>query len=93
MVLVAGFSEPIGYDEIKSFLDAPVEFEKIKTHTNKFSAIHSDNDPYVPLEQGETFKQKLNAELTVLEGMKHFSGKEGITELPQALDAILKFAK
>jgi hypothetical protein len=92
-VLVAGFSDDLGYKELSNFFMGSIEWKKIRTHCKKFIAIHSDNDPYVPLKYGNIFKEKLNAELVVEHDMKHFSGNDGITQLPVALDYVLKISQ
>lgn len=100
VVLVAGFTDmdiTVGEDEnineIKSFFGTSVDFEKIKAHCEKFIAIHSNNDPYVPLRYGDIFKEKLNAEVIVKQNMSHFSGDDNINELPCALEAVLKISE
>jgi len=93
-VLVAGFTDDLGYEELKNYFETPIDFEAIKSHCPKFVAIHSDNDPYVNLKHADIFKEKLNAEIIVKKGMGHFSGEiedeEACTELPDALDAVLR---
>src|SRR5258708_3558634 len=42
--------------------NTPIDWEKIKIHCNKFLALFSDNDPFVPLENIDIFKKNLNAE-------------------------------
>lgn len=91
-VFVAGFSDNLGIEQIKSFFIEPIDWNKIKPNCKKFVAIHSDNDPYVPLKYGDIFKEKLNAELVIEHNMKHFSGDDGITELPIALEKILEIS-
>lgn len=97
VVLVAGFGQDLEYEdykgELSSFFTQPVNEQEIRKHCNKFVAIHSDNDPYVPLKHADIFKEKLGAEIIVQKGMKHFSGDDGITELPIVLDSVLKLIK
>lgn len=91
-VLVAGFTDDLGYEELKNFFETPIDFEKIKTKANHLVAIHSDNDPYVPLKHGDIFKEKLGAEVIIKHEMGHFSGPadrtESITSLPEVAEAI-----
>jgi len=89
VILVAGFTDDLGYKELSSFFQEPIDFPKIKSRCQKFIAIHSDNDPYVALSYGDIFKEKLNAELIVQHNMKHFSGDDNIVELPVVLSTIL----
>jgi len=88
-VLVAGFTDDLGYKELSSFFEAPVDFSKVKSRARAFVAIHSDDDPYVALSYGDVFKEKLGAKLIISHNMKHFSGDDNIFELPVALEAVL----
>ena len=91
-VLVAGFTSNLGFEELNSFFKKPIAWEKIKSHCPRFTAVHSDNDPYVSVHYGEFFKEKLGAEVVIEHAKKHFSGDDGITELPSVLDAVLKLS-
>ncbi len=93
VVLVAGFTSNLGYDELDSFFRTKIDWNKIKSHGAKFTAIFSDNDPYVSLHYSEFFDQFLGAEIIVEHNMKHFSGGDGVAELPVALEAVLKIAE
>lgn len=95
-VLVAGFGADLNYfnydHQLASFFNATVNWAKIKSSCPKFIAIHSSNDPYVSLENSELFKQMLNAKTLVAPDMKHFSGDDGIKNLPIVYDSILKLS-
>lgn len=97
VVLAAGFTDDLGYKELKNFFQTPIDFEKIKSHCENFVAIHSDNDPYVPLKHGDIFKEKLNAKLIVKHNMDHFSEnektKKTCTELPEVVEEVLRITK
>lgn len=96
-VFVAGFTDDLGYRELENFFETPLHFEKIRKNANHFVLIHSDDDPYVPLRQGEILKEKLEGELIVKRGMKHFIGamdqKGSCTALPEVTEAIVKMAR
>jgi predicted alpha/beta hydrolase family esterase len=89
-VLVAGFTSNLGYNELDTFFQTKIDWDKIKSHCKKFIAIHSSNDPYVSLHYADFFSNNLNAEIIVEQNMNHFSGDDGINELPSALKAVLK---
>lgn len=91
-VLVAGFPEPIAYDELNSFFSKPLDYEKIKSSANAFIAIHSSNDPYIPLKNGVILQDTLGAKLIVIENAGHLNTSYGFTELPAAFDALLRIA-
>ncbi|MDP2945996.1 MAG: alpha/beta hydrolase [bacterium] len=77
----------------KPWLETPLNWDKIKSRANKFVAIFSDNDEMVPLSDSEVFKEKLNAKIIVEHQKGHFSGSDGIKELPSALSAIIDILK
>lgn len=76
----------------KHWLTTPISLEKVKSHLPKSVAIFSDDDPWVPLDNQEDFRDKLGSKIIILSNKKHFSGSEGIMELPEALDAILSIS-
>ncbi len=76
----------------KPWLKTPLDWNKIKSHSNKFICIFSDNDPLVPISDAEIFKSELGAKIIIEHGKEHFSGDSGIKELPSALDSILKMS-
>ena len=77
----------------KPWLETPIDWEKAKSHTANFTAIFSDNDPFVPVADAGVFREKLGAEVITEKGKGHFSGSDGVTELPSALEAILNFTE
>lgn len=91
-VFVAGFTDDLGFKELSSFFVTKIDFPKIKKHCQKFIALHSDNDPYVSLKYGNIFKEKLNGELIIEHNKKHFSGDDGILNLPSALSSVVELA-
>ena len=93
IILIAGFTSNLGYEELGSFFTKAINWDKIKSHCRKFVAIHSDNDPYVPLHYGDLFKERLNANILIEHDMKHFSGDDGITKLPTLLNKLLDMSK
>lgn len=50
-----------------------LDFGKIKKQAKRFIFVHSDDDPYCPLAHAEYLAEKLNGELIVKKGQKHFS--------------------
>ncbi len=88
-LLIAGFCEDLGIDEVRNFVAKPFEWEKIKAGCRGFVAIHSDNDHYIALKHGYVFREKLGTELVIEHSMGHFSNAE---KLPSALNSVLKLA-
>ncbi len=89
-VLVSGFPEAIGFNELASFFATPLAYGKVKNSVNKIIAINSDNDPYVPLRNGEIIRDKLGVELIVVNGGGHLNLDNGYAQMPIALEALLK---
>ncbi len=90
--MVAGFPEPIGYEEINTFFAKPLDYQRVKKAGGKIIAIHSGNDPYVPLKNGEILKEKIGARLIIIPNAGHLNAEDGFTELPYALEAVLEIA-
>ena len=99
-VFVAGFfkrltgveNEPGAEETVKHWLEAPLDFEKVKSHLPKSVAIFSDNDPYVPLDNQDDFKSKLGSKIIIEHNMGHFNASAGITQLPIALKSVLEIS-
>lgn len=77
----------------KPWLETPLEWRKIKVRTSDVVAVMSDNDPYVGVGDGDTLKEKLGAKVIVEHDKGHFSGEDGVTELPVVREWILKMSK
>lgn len=72
-VLVGAFKDDLGWESLSELFDPPLDFERIKKHCHNFEFIHSDDDPYCPLEHAEYLSKQLDGTLQVLPGQKHFS--------------------
>ncbi|MEX2028192.1 MAG: alpha/beta hydrolase [Candidatus Curtissbacteria bacterium] len=100
-VFVAGFfkrltgleDDPEVQETDHHWLDAPIDLEKVRKHLPKSVAIFSDNDPWVPLDNQDDFKEKLGSKIVVEHAMKHFSGDDGVNKLPIALKSLLEITK
>ncbi len=92
-ILVSGPSEKNNDRKIDGFLDKNFDFEKIKSNCKKFTVIHGDNDPNVPLNNAKFLSQNLNGELIVVENGGHLNGSAGWFKLPQCLEALNKMMK
>lgn len=77
----------------KPWLETPIDFEKVKKHTSNFSAIFSDDDDVVPLENKTFFEERLGAQTIIEHGKGHFSGSDEVRELPSALEHLLAVAE
>ena len=77
----------------KPWLETEINFDKVRKHTHKFVEIMSDNDEYVSLTDAELFERKLNAKVIIERNMGHFSGEDGVKELPVVLNKLLEISK
>lgn len=71
--LVGSFKNDLGWDSLKQLFTKPFDFDKIKKKSRLWYFIHSDNDPYCPLEHAEYLHQQIGGDLIVLRAQKHFS--------------------
>ena len=71
--LVGAFKDNLNWDSLSGLFEEPFNFAKIKNKAKRFVFIHSDNDPYCPLEHAEYLAKELDGELVIKEGQKHFS--------------------
>lgn len=72
----------------KLFPDAGFDFELIKSKADKLAFLHSNDDPYCPLEQAQYLADELDAPITVLHGAGHIS--RGFKEKPEIWDTIYR---
>ncbi|MBW7944109.1 serine hydrolase family protein [Patescibacteria group bacterium] len=71
--LVGSFKDDLGWEKLTELFARPFDFEKIKKKSKSFYFIHSDNDPYCPLDHARYLHTQLGGELIVLPGQQHFS--------------------
>jgi len=76
----------------RPWVETPINFQKIISICPNRFVIFSDNDDVIPQENKELLHARLNTEVIIEHNKGHFSGEDGITELPSALDAVLKIA-
>ncbi|MDP2665363.1 MAG: alpha/beta hydrolase [bacterium] len=74
----------------KPWIQTQLLWDRIKSHSNKFIAIFSDDDPLVPLTDSKIFEEKLGTQTIIEHNKEHFSGDSGIKELPSLLNAVLE---
>ena len=87
--LVAGFCTGAGIPQqfqplIRTFIGKRFDWQKIGSSCSKFFVYNSDNDPFVPLKNGEELAEKLGTKIIVVKGAEHFWFKE----FPQILKDI-----
>ena len=90
-IFVAGFYEELGpeYEKLRSFLDSPIDWPHVRAACPSFSVIHSDDDTAVPVYCARNLAVALEVPMELQTGYGHFSGDDGITELPIVLEKIV----
>ncbi len=77
----------------RPWVNEPRDDKKIREAVNKAIAIFSDNDPFVMPENQKSWEERIGAKIIIEHGKGHFSGSDGVTELPSALNSVLELAK
>ncbi len=94
MYLVSSFVQNLGlpeFDQINEvFYNRDFDWEKIKKNCSMSYVIHSDNDPYVPVELGKEVANNLGVHLTIIHEAGHINTAAGYAEFPFLLDQISK---
>lgn len=81
--------EPIRfYERDKSFSGFDFDWQKIKQNAGAFVVYHSDNDPYVCLDNGKMLAEHLGVTLSFVPNAGHFNKAAGYTEFEDLLDRV-----
>ncbi|HLC69713.1 MAG TPA: alpha/beta hydrolase [Patescibacteria group bacterium] len=72
----------------RPWMETPIDFKKVKQRAKSFTAIFSDDDPFVPLTQKDLFTKELGASVVTEHNKGHFTDSDGVKELPAALAAV-----
>jgi len=99
-VFVAGFfkrltgleDDPKDRETVDHWLSAPLDLGLVRARVKSSVAIFSDDDPWVPLDNQDAFRDELGSEIIIERGMSHFSGENNVTELPVVREAVLELA-
>ena len=87
-------SAPIGirpilyYDADYKFSGFDFDWDKIKTNAKFYSVYHSDNDPYVDLENGKQISEKLGVTLNFIPQAGHLNAESGYTSFETLLEEV-----
>jgi len=90
-ILVAAFAKDVGIFQIKNFVSRPFKWKKIKAGCGRFIVINSDNDPYIPLAEGDRMAEQLGAELIMEHGAGHLNAGSGFAtygRLPEIIEKL-----
>ncbi len=93
--MIGSFKDDLGWESLGGLFTRPFDFVKIKESSRQFYFIHSDDDPYCPLEHVRYLHDHVGGDLIVLHGEKHFSvgtGGEKYRKFPYLLSLISRDA-
>lgn len=85
-----GVKPVLNYERDEAFGGFDFDWQKIRSNARRFVVYHSDNDPYVDLENGKELAKQLSVELTFIPNAGHFNTKSGYTKFPELLGECLK---
>ena len=95
-VLVAGFANDLTNDDYKgeltSFFASNVDWETVRARCSKFFVLHSKDDSLVDESNYHELVERLHANGELQSGFKHYSGDDGIKELPVVLEELKKLS-
>lgn len=88
--LVSAFRDNLGWSALTDLFVEPFDFEKIRAKADKFVFLHSDNDPYCPVEGANYLAEQVGGELIVKTGQGHFNTEldEKYKAFPELLELI-----
>lgn len=76
------------YDLDKEIVSEPFNWSKIKSHALHHFVFHSEDDPYICIENAEKAAKMLDAKFIKKDKAGHFNTKAGYTKFPELLDEI-----
>lgn len=77
------------YDSDNAFSGFDLDWLKIRSQSKYFSVMHSDNDPYVSIANGEKLAENLGVELNLVPKAGHINAESGYTQLHPLLNEIV----
>ena len=87
--VVDGLDTQEDQDIFRPWKDRPIDFANIRTMSNNFVTIFSDDDKLVPLDSNKEIIEKgLNQKIIIENGKGHFCKEDGVTELPIAKEIL-----
>lgn len=90
---VAGVNGPVEneFDEgMKTFSHRIFDWKRIRENCQTSFVIHSDNDPYIPLDHAKQLAEHLGVDVTLVSDAGHFNEKAGYTRFPFLLGLVKK---
>lgn len=63
----------LNWEPNNRLFDVRFDWRAIRDNTQKMLFVHSDNDPYVPLDQAEYVSKNCGQQMTIIAGQGHFN--------------------
>lgn len=95
VVLVAPFTDDLGYRALGNFFREPMDFAEIKKHSKAFAFIASDNDSYIKPYHAKLLGLTLGGEV-IWTHKGHFTetnDKIQVSTLPEVVEAVERLTK
>ena len=88
--LVSAFKDNLDWGALDGLFMQPYDYELIKTKARSITLIHSDDDPYVPLDHAQYLAAVLSVRLLILPGQGHFNTEktQAYKQFPALLQVI-----
>jgi len=80
----------LNYDRDSAFSGFDFNWEEIKKKAQNFVVFHSDNDPYVGLDNGKELAKNLGVELSFVPNAGHFNKKAGYLKFDLLKEKVLQ---
>lgn len=89
-VLISAFRDDLGRNDLKGLFAEEFDFERIKKTCSNITYIHSDDDPYCPVEGAEYLAMHTNGDMLLSEGQGHFNTELSphYKQFPELLDIL-----
>lgn len=81
------YDNSLGWSANDKLFDVPFDWAKVSANAPNIVCIHSDDDPYVPLEQARYVADNIHAELIIIPGQGHFNLEK--SEMYRSFPALL----
>lgn len=65
---MSGFHTDLGWKKLKNLQNVAVDYDVVSKKSEDFIFLHSDNDPYVPMEDASWLAQQLHGKMNVIKG-------------------------
>ncbi|EKD64143.1 MAG: hypothetical protein ACD_51C00065G0012 [uncultured bacterium] len=81
--------KPIKYYEVdRPLVEPEFDWRKIRTSAKHFFVFHSEDDPFICVENGEKIAKEVGAELIRLKDAGHFNARSGYTKFELLMEKL-----